>query len=123
MAATTPVRRKKKHFRNQSTKAPYEVELEYGEDGEQLPPPGDDHDEHAAQRWVPLRDLNHLEGETGFDLVRIGQTDPQRALRILVGEGNWPRFWAEYRTETFGGLQQMMNEAIEHYSGTTSGNS
>ncbi len=116
MAATTPVRRKKRHFRIEATKPPFEIELELREDGTPIP-------EGEEPEWMPLRGIQELPGYDGFELVRIAQTDPQQALRILVGEDNWPRFWAEYRNETFGSLQRLMNEAIEHSTGTSAGNS
>lgn len=87
-------RRKSSDFRQQATKEPYELELESGE-------------------TVVFLDPNQMETESSFDLSR--EDDPERALRLMIKEGDWGKFWAEYRTRPQGETNATLEDAMEYY--------
>ena len=87
-------RKKSSSFRQQATKEPYELELDSGE-------------------IVVFLDPNQMETESSFDLAR--EDDPERALRLMIREGDWDKFWAEYRTRPQGETNATLEDAMEYY--------
>lgn len=125
MAATAPVRRKKRHFRSEATVPPFDIECDQkrdvADDGEVSYRERRDDEEPDV---ITLKNIQKLPSHSAFELVRIAQTDPEAALKIMVGD-QWERFWTieQWREEPFEATQNLMNEAMEHYSGVTPGNS
>ncbi|MCA1671186.1 MAG: hypothetical protein LC799_02905 [Actinobacteria bacterium] len=87
-------RRKSSSFRQEALKEPYELELDTGE-------------------VVVFLDPNQLPTKSAFDLAR--EDDPERALRMMIRDGDWDKFWAEYRTRPQGETNATLEDAMEYY--------
>lgn len=127
MAATAPVRRKKRHFRSETVVPGFDIEFEKKpdttEDGETTTYRERRSDEEPDV--LTLKNINKMEGHSAFEFLRISQTDPERALRMLVGDDQWDRFWVVegWMNEEFETINNLQKEAMEHYTGMSVGNS
>jgi hypothetical protein len=117
MAGTAPVRRKKRHYRNEAVRPPFDLECELKDDGSP-------YEDGETPDCIRFHDFQKLPLEDGFSFLEISQSNPRRALEMLVGDDQWDRFWAEWRRDMdFEAGQELMRDVIEHFSGASRGNS
>lgn len=88
------VRRKSSGYHREATKEPFELELENG-------------------TVVTFKNPNTLPTENAFDLAR--ETDPERSLRVLLGDDDWAKFWDEYRHRPVSETNALTEDVMAFY--------
>jgi len=93
------MRRSSRHYKNEASREPFELDLEAPIEG--------------GPTFVTFLDPNKLPSESAFDIARMG--DAENSLRSLLSEDEYPPFWAEWRKRPIEELNDLLEDVQKHY--------
>lgn len=93
------MRRSSRNYKIETTREPFEYELDDPIDG--------------GPAFVTFLDPNKLESESAFDIARMN--DAEMSIRSLLSEEEYPAFWAEWRKKPIEELNALLEDVQKHY--------
>lgn len=93
------MRRSSRNYRIESTREPFELELDDPVDG--------------GPEFVTFLDPNKLPSDSAFDMAR--QNDAEVMLRKLLSDEDFPPFWAEWGKKPIDEMNALIDDVLKYY--------
>lgn len=92
------MRKSRRSFKTESRRSAYELELDNPVNGKD---------------YVTFTDPNRLPTKTAFELART--EDPEKVIRLLLGEDDFKAFWAEWGDAPVDETNALIEDVMSHY--------
>jgi hypothetical protein len=93
------MRRSSRDYKKESTRDPFELDLDDPIDG--------------GPTFVTFYDPNKVETESSFDMARAN--DAEVMLRKLLSEDDFAAFWSEWRKKPIDETTALIEDVMKHY--------